>query len=274
MRVRCLFGLAALAGAAASANALTFQCRWVERVGSVDTVIGGDGATLSVTPGSSHRLRLQFAVVDDASGGAPDGGFVGWNVGTLSISGPASNSQDRRTGQTSSSGGRLSPFNFAGQPTANGNPPPSNGVNGPDGPGDDFSGWTDIDATLGTQAFAWTCDANGNPAPQPQALVRGRNSFVSVYEITTTTNAATTNYSITAGGNLIAATEWRPVGTPTPPDCGDPADPSDDINGSVTYAPFPTAPEAFNCVLNIVVPAPGAAALLGLGGLLVARRRR
>jgi hypothetical protein len=230
-------------------------------------VIGGNGATLDVSNGAARRIRLQFGVFDDAGGAAPGGGFVGMNVTGISISGPAANSQDRRTN------GRISPFNFAAQPTANGNPPPAGGVGAGDGPGDDFSGWTDIDCTLGTQAFAWTCNAAGDPNPQPQATVRGRNTFVSIWEMTTDPAVGFQAYSITAAGNLIAATEWRTVGTPTPPDCGDPSDPGDDVPGSVTYAPFPTDPVAFSCVLNLV-PAPGAAALLGLGGLLAIRRRR
>jgi hypothetical protein len=267
MRVRCLFGLAVAVGAAASANALTFQCRWVERVGTTDTVIGGNGATLDVGNGAPRRIRLQFGVFDDAGGAAPGGGFVGMNVTGISISGPAANSADRRTN------GRISPFNFAAQPTANGNPPPAGGVAAGDAVGTDFQGWTDIDCTLGTQAFAWPCNSAGDPVPMPQALVRGRNTFVSVWEMTTDPADGFAAYSITAAGNLIAATEWRTVGTPTPPDCGDPSDPADDVPGSVTYAPFPTDPTAFQCVLNLV-PAPGAAALLGLGGLLAIRRRR
>jgi len=268
MRVRCLFGLVVVAGAAASANALTFECRWVERIGTTDNVIGGNGSTVDFGDGNAHRLRLQFRVVDDASGPAPAGGFIGWNVGTLAISGAAGNSEDRRTN------GRIAPWNFAAQPTANGNPPTAGPLGSGDLPGTDFSGWTEIDSTVGTQSPAWTCDAAGNPNPMPAALVRGRGAFVSLYEITTDPGAGALDYSITAGGNLIAATEWRFVGTPNPPDCGDPADPLDDVAGSVTYAPFPTDPVPFTCVLNIRIPAPGAAALLGLGGLIAIRRRR
>jgi hypothetical protein len=265
MTVRSLCAIAAVAGTAASASALTFECRWVERVGTVDTVIGGNGATLDLSDGLPARIRLQYRVVDDAMGPAPLGGFVGWNVGTIAISGDPSNSADRRTN------GRIGPFNFAAQPTANGNPPPAGGVNTGDAVGTDFQGWSEIDATLGTQAFAWTCNPDGTVPPQPSPLIRGRNSFVSVWEMTTDPSATGTNYSITTGGNLIAATEWRPVGTPQEPDCTDPDNP---VPGSVTYAPFPTNPTAFSCTLNILVPAPGAAALLGLGGLLAARRRR
>jgi hypothetical protein len=256
-----LFGLAVVAGAAVSANAFEFRCRWVERVGSTDTVIGGDGATFTVTPGSTHNIRLQFGVFDDGTSAAPAGGYVGWNVGTLDVSGAAGNSSNTR------SPGRLSPFNFAAQPDANGNPPLPGG--------DPFTHLTAIDNTLGTQSPIWQgcVDTDGDgipdtPTPAPAANVRGRNTFVSTYAITTATNAGTTNYSITAGGNLIAASEWRTVGTPTPPDC-DTGDP-----GAITYAPFPTDPVAFTCTLNIVVPAPGALALMGLGGLIAARRRR
>jgi hypothetical protein len=258
-----LFGTLAVCGIAASAQALTFECRWVEQTGAGPnqfTVIGGNGSTLNLTGAGSHRLRLQFAVIDDAMGTAPGGGFVGWNVGTLGVSGDVANTQDNRTP------GRLNPFTFATQAGANGNPPLPGG--------DPFTNLTDIDATLGTQSPSWVCAADGTAPPQPAALVRGRNTFVSLYEITTLVLPSTVNYSITAGGNLVAATEWRTVGTPIPPDCGDPADPSDDVAGSITYAPFPTAPVPFTCVLNIAIPAPGAAALLGLGGLLVGRRRR
>lgn len=270
MRVRCMFGLAVVAGTAVSANAFEFRCRWVERVGNADVVI--DNANFDVGTGAPRRLRLQLGVFDDGAGAAPGGGFVGWNVGTLAVSGAPGNSQDRRT-NTATQGGRLAPFVFATGPNSNGNPPCASDLDGPDAPGFDFQLLTEIDATLGTQSPNWNCDANGNPLPQPAATVRGRNTFISVYEITTDPADGFSAYTIVAGGNLIAATEWREVGTPIPPDCGDPADPADDIPGSVTYAPFPTDPVAFSCTLNLV-PAPGAAALLGLGGLLAARRRR
>jgi len=257
MRVRCLFGLAVVAGAAVSANAFEYRCRWVERVGSTDVVIGGDGFDFDAGDGAPRRIRLQFGVFDDGAGDAPGGGFVGWNVGTMNISGAADNSIERRTP------GRVSPFNFATGPNSNGNPPV------PAGGDVDFQSLTEIDSTLGTQAPFWGCNPDGTPLPQPNAAVRGRNGFVSVYEITIDPSDGFAEYSITVGGNLIAATEWRVVGNPIPPDCeSEPPTP-----GTVVYAPFPTDPVAFTCSLNII-PAPGAAVLLGLGGLLAARRRR
>jgi hypothetical protein len=264
--MRKLFVLAVIAGAATSANAFEFQCRFVERVGNIDTPIPGN-TLANLLPGVPHRIRVQFGVFDDATSAAPDGGFVGWNIGSISVSGAASNSQDRRTP------GRVSPFNFAAGVNSNGNPPPPT-LNGPDAVGFDFQMLTDIDATLGTQGPAWPCvdlDGDGvhdDPNP-PAPLIRGRNAFVSVYEITTTPGALATDYSITFGGNLIAAQDWRFVGTPNPPDC------ENGVAGSVTYAPFPLPPQPISCTLNLmIIPAPGAAALLGLGGLIVARRRR
>ena len=141
--------------------------------------------------------------------------------------------------------------------------------------GDPFTMLTEIDATLGTQSPIWVCDAQGNAPAQPAATVRGRNTFVSVFAFSIDPNAGAESYTVTAGGNLIGAASWLVVGSATAPDCGDPADPSDDVPGAVTYAPFPTTPQAFTCVLSVdIIPAPGAAALLGLGGLLAARRRR
>lgn len=254
MKVRSLIALAAVAGAAASANAFEFRCRFVERVGNTDVVLPGN--TIDASTGVARNIRIQFGVFDDATSVAPAGGFVGWNVGTLAVSGPAGNSNESRNN------GRISPFNFA----SSGNGIPA---------ADPFEAVTGIDATLGTQSPIWQCDAAGNAPAQPAALVRGRNSFVSVFAIRIDPlDVGGSNYTVTAGGNLIGAVSWNTVGTPNAPDCGDPSDPSDDVPGSVTYAPFPTTPSAFTCVLNVVVPGPGSAALLGLGGLIAARRRR
>jgi len=250
-----LFGILAVAGAASSANAWHFEVRFVERVGSTDTVIAGNTIDASVNRGV-RNIRIQFGVFDDADGAAPAGGYVGWNVGTLAVSGAADNSDERRNS------GRISPFNFAGGANSNGNPPAP--------AGDPFSMLSEIDATLGTQSPFWGFNADGMALPQPNAAVRGINSFVSVYafSIDPRDDASAAGYTVTAGGNLIAATEWRAIGTPTPPD------EETQTPGSVTYAPFPTTPQAFSAVLNVLIPGPGSAALLGLGGLLAARRRR
>jgi hypothetical protein len=251
-----LFGILAVAGVAASANAYEFRVRFVERVGSADVEIE-NGNRITTGIGEERRIRVQFGVFDDAAGAAPAGGYLGWNVGTIAVNGGLGGVGNSDEFRNSSAGvhngvGRLSPFNFA---------PASGGANGLPA-GDPFEALTAIDNTLGQQAFVWTF---GNPQPTP--VIRGLNTWVSTFEFSVVPNVGANNYTIDFGGNVIAALEWRPVGEPVPPE--DPDNP-----GSVTYAPFADAPRAFSATLNVIVPAPGAAALLGLGGLVAIRRRR
>ena len=83
--------------------------------------------------------------------------------------------------------------------------------------------------------------------------------------------------TITASGNLIAASGWGVVGTPVPPNNnGTPLDPSDDTPGDITYAPQPLPPQSFllpPLVLEIQVPGPTSAAVL-LPAVIGLRRRR
>ena len=51
-------------------------------------------------------------------------------------------------------------------------------------------------------------------------------------------------------------------------------DEMDDTPGNILYAPLADAARSFQNTLGIIVPAPGALALLGLGGLVAMRRRR
>lgn len=239
-----------------SANAFEFRCRFVERVANQDIVINGN--QVAVTPGVTRNIRIQFGVFDNASGPAPAGGFVGWNLGSLTVSGEHNNSTQQRNP------GRMAPFTFSPHPNANGNPPAPEG--------DPFTMLTEIDATLGTQSPAWVCDAQGQAPPQPGARMRGVNTYVSVYAFSLETGDVT--YSLIASGNLTGASAWQAVGTPLAPDCGDPLDPSDDVAGSVTYAPMPTAPRAFSCILEVVAPSPGTGATFGIVVLITAARRR
>jgi uncharacterized protein (TIGR03382 family) len=258
-----LFGILAVAGIATSANAFVVRSQWVFRVGpgADSTFAPVPAGGIDATTGTAYRLRLQFGVFDDAAGPAPAGGYIGWNLGTLTATG----------GTNTRTNGRLAPFNFAPNPPGNGLPS-----------ADPFTALTAIDNTLGTQGTgspgfpAWVCTAPPNqvPNPPPAFIARGINAFLSTFEITTV--AGTSSYSITAGGNNVVASSWGTIGTPTPPDCGDPSDPSDDIPGSILYAPMTLPPiTGLNAVAQLnIIPAPGAAALLGLGGLVALRRRR
>lgn len=261
-----LVSLLAALGTASGVHAFEFRCRFVERTGTVDTVISGN--FINAEDGSVHNIRIQFGVFDDASGPAPEGGFLGWNLGSIVVSGSESNSDERRNGP--GVGGRLSPFNFASGPNSNGNPPLPGG--------DPFTMLTEIDATLGTQSPQWICNPDGTIPPQPPPVVRGRNTFVSVFAFSIDPSQFGRHYTVSVAGNLTAATSWLPIGNPVPPDCGgDPHLPDDDVPGVLTYAPMPTAPQAIGCELFVYAPegpTPAPAALLGLGLLAAARRRR
>lgn len=246
MKNLALVGILAVAGLSSAASAFEYRVQFVERVGTTDTVI--DGNTIDARDGAPRRIRIQFGVFDDATSAAPAGGLLGWNVGTITVNGGAANSDETRTN------GRITPWNFAQGPNSNGNPPVAGG-------GDPFETLSEIDATQGTQSPPWPS------GERPPAVVRGRNTFASVYEITINPADGGNDYSIDFAGNLLSASEWIVVNENAPdPDKGTP--------GTVVYAPFPTDPTAFAATLNVLVPAPGAAALLGLGGLVALRRRR
>jgi MYXO-CTERM domain-containing protein len=262
-----LYGILAVAGLgfASAAQAYNIQARWVFRIGAgvpSDPVAGNTFDATGLATGTAIRFRLQFGCFDDAAGPAPAGGFLGWNIGTLTATGGT----NTRTGTSSTPAdprGRLSPFTFAPDPPAEGIPQT-----------DPWMALTSIDATLGTQPLAWNT-IQGNPVmpPPPPAVVRGNNTFISVWELTTV--IGTNDYSITAAGNVLGATAWNVVQS-TPPGAGEDETfgTPDDVPGSILYAPFADAPRPTSSTLNIRVPAPGAFALLGLGGLVAFRRRR
>src|SRR6185369_4389892 len=96
-----------------------------------------------------NRIRLQIGVFDDANGPAPAGGLIGWNSGSIVMTGLPENSRERRTP------GRLQPFNTSSASNANGFPPPPT-LFGPVPSQADFQMWTEIDATIQTQSPLWT----------------------------------------------------------------------------------------------------------------------
>lgn len=252
-----LLGIACIAAASTSAGAWEFRCRFVERTGIGQEPLFGN--MIDASDGGVRNIRVQFGVFNDADGPAPDGGFEGWNLGTITVSGPADNSDERRNN------GRIAPFNFGGGPNANGNPPLPGG--------DPFTTLTEIDSILGTQSPVWVCEPDGTLPPPPPAVVRGRNTFISVYAFSIDPAPGATTYEITLGGNLIGVMQWQFIGTPGPPVCPTPDNP-EGIPGSVSYAPFPTEARAFSSTLTVIVPSPSGATLSIVAGVAALRRRR
>lgn len=247
MKKLALFGIMAVAGAAMSANAFEIRVRFVEQTGDMPgdfNVLAGN--EIDATDGAARRIRVQFGVFDDAGGAAPAGGFLGWNVGSLTVSGGAANSDETRTP------GRLAGFDFAQGPNSNGNPPLPGG--------DPFDGLTEIDNTQGTQTVLWFPGQ-----PRPDAGVVGLNDWVSTFEFTIDPAAGGSSYDIALAGNAVPATGWNVIQQTMP----GPTTPGFVLFGPVAGTPAPIAGS-----LHVNVPAPGAAALLGLGGLVAIRRRR
>jgi hypothetical protein len=250
----CVVG-ATIASSGASASAFEIRQRFVHRFQNQDLVINGDSYSLFAPfPNTPVRIRIQFGVFDSDTGPAPEGGFIGWNVGAIATGFSNVFTYSRTPG-------RLSPFTFASGPSSNGSPTQ-----------DPFHNLTDIDATLGLQTPLWP--AGSDPDSPPLPIIRGRNTFISVYEITLSTAFPIEHpvANITFGGNMIAASEWRTVGTPNPPTPDEP--------GSITYAPFPLPPVGFSRTLHVQIfpdsPSPGAGAGLVIfsAGLAMRRRRR
>lgn len=243
--------LTSVAMCSSGAMAWHFETRFVERIGNVDVPMADD---VQFEAGSTHRMRMQFGVFDDANGPAPIGGFAGWGngSGTLSTSGG---------GTWSRTPGRLSPFAFAPQPNANGFPL-----------ADPFTSLTNIDNTIGLQSIPWGCDGAGQPLPPPPPVVRGLNSFVSTYEVSVLTPDFVSTMNVAWGGFRAAVAEWRFA-----PEFSQPPDCETGTPGVANYFPLvtPIPADSFTQSLRIqVVPSPGAGVLVlafGCGALI--RRR-
>lgn len=214
-----LSAMLAAAAVCCSTEAHEFRTRIVRMVGTNEVVLpqAADGCwrLTNIPPGTEIRLRLQLGLFDDANSPAPEGGVVGWSLG--SIAAPC--------GTTSRTPGRLTPF----RPPIGGGPPPDNGQ-----PlSDPFTSLTGINAVFGLQTRPWGCSFIG-PLRRPDPIVYGVNQFVSVYEITHQVGDSRC-CTIHFAGHKRAASAWLVLGTPTSPDCGE-VGPQDDVPGSVTYA--------------------------------------
>ena len=103
----------------------------------------------------------------------------------------------------------------------------------------------------------------------PLPVVRGVGSYVSVFVFTLLIpDDATENFTVTVGGNALAATSWAVIGTPTPPD------PQTMTPGMVTYEPVATDPVPISAQLLVIVPGPGAAPAMLVPFIAALTRRR
>lgn len=215
-----LLSATAIAAAASPSLAWEVRTRFVERVGNTDIVLEGNRTGWRF---EERRIRLQVGVFDDASSGAPAGGVYS----VLNVSYAAPRLVGRRTP------GLLGVFDNA------------LGNNG-DPAVDPFLSLTNIDAVIGPQTIVWNC-SGGNPLPQPAAITRGRNTYISVWEVTVKPRGICGRGQITMAGTLVPASGWSVSGTPVPPVCTNPPTP-----GSVTYTANTLAPVSFSATLDIL----------------------
>lgn len=197
----------------AHVDAYEVRCRFVERIGNADVVIFGGGELIYFP----RRFRLQVGVFDDAQSPAPAGGVLGWrgDQNNLDLLG-------RRTP------GRLPNFSFP----AGGNGLPES---------DPYIALTQIDAERGPQTIVWDC-ADGVPLPMPQPVIRGRNTFVSVWETTVRGGHCFQQY-LEFSGVVVVAQSWVVAGDPSAPVCNPPSP------GSVAYVPVGIETGAVTCSL-------------------------
>jgi hypothetical protein len=233
----------------APCHAWIFQTRFVERLADNTDVPLAD--TVEFLPGSTHRIRFQAGVFDDANGPAPAGGYNGHTGGTVDTFGG---------GTWTRTPGRLSPFIFFNGPSGNGNPPL------PDG--DPFSNLTTIDNAYVQHNVLWVCNGD-EPDPMPPPVVRGLNTFISTYEVTLTISQdQASDIRLVFGGNITAVDRWNVLPSTIPPDC------ENNIPGVVAYiAQLSNNRPDFSREL-LIMPAPATATLALAGALGALSRRR
>ena len=219
-----LLSAGVLAATASSSLAWEVRYRFVERLGTTDVVLRDNRIDYSLI---SRRIRLQIGVFDDAAGAAPAGGIYGM----LDVSHIGPGIIARRTP------GLLGVFaNALGN---NGDPAT-----------DPYQRLTNIDAAIGPQNIAWNC-SGGSPAPQPAAVIRGRNTFISVFEMTITPDETCRNPRVTLAGSVLVASDWSVSGTPVAPVCTEPPTP-----GNVTYSASVLDPVTFSAILTFELGPP------------------
>ncbi|MBX3357753.1 MAG: PEP-CTERM sorting domain-containing protein [Phycisphaeraceae bacterium] len=266
-----ILGIAGLAASASAAATWTTQMRYSVTgpagSGYSSTIInsGGVGPT-NVTVAGVYSVTVQVGIfnLQGAGAGESNQGLFNWAA--------------RATGTGFSAGenyvvanatSRISPFNFGpstafGGAVVGGNVIDGNSVT----PGSLIQASRDV---AGGASAVWN-DGDPQPtAPVPGAL--GADTYTNVFRFQIIVGSGTDPIVTTFSGSAGPVLAWSPFGV-NPPFEGDP--------GSVTFLGItrgtadggPLSAFADSSFTLPRIPAPGSVALLGLGGLLAARRRR
>lgn len=287
---KLLFGMVGVAGLAASASAVTtwttnlqFVKQGAGPVGSQPngTIIPAGGA-LNLLATGVYTFQVQVGIFNFASDqpNQTNRGLWDW---TGNGTGTGLTNAGETLGLTQGTS-RQSPFNYGPATSFGGTLVGNSAINGIDASRDVAGGATQ----------AWNFDTTtGTAGPMPTGPIGdglGANAFTTVFRFTVnvTSTLAGPNIQINFAGSAGPILRWEVFGS-NPPSFDD-VDGSGDwtpgtdtpINGNVSYLGItrgvgeggPAAPYNTAGFTLTRVPAPGSLALLGLGGLIAARRRR
>jgi len=268
---KLLYGIVGVAGLAASASATvswTTQIQFVKTNGPVGSQVNGTvvpalGLPLLVTGTYTFTVQVGIFNLNSTNPNDSNHGLYDWTA-----NGSATGLNAGETFSATQSNARVSPFNFGPATSFGGTNVGGNQINTIDAARD----------VSGGASAPWNWDTNTNaPGPQPTAPTvdnTGAGSFTNVYRFVVVVNSlGGANIVSTFAGSAGPILQWQHFGD-NPPD--------DTTNGNVTFIGItrsqadggPLAAYQAASMTLIRVPAPGSLALLGLGGLVAARRRR
>ncbi len=269
-----ILGIAGLAASASAAATWTTQIQYLVTgpagSGYTGGAIASGGQGPIVTTAGVYSVTVQVGIFNMQGLGAGES-----NQGLFNWAGRAVGSGLTAAGDTyavTNATSRITPFGY-GPSTAFGGAVIGNNVID----GNSVTAGSLIQANrdvAGGASSVWAVGAPQPTGPTPGAL--GNDSFVSVFRFRITVGAvAGDNIVTTFSGSAGPVLGWSPFNV-TPPDeeLGEP--------GAVTFLGLtrgtsdggPLAAYSASSFTLPRVPAPGSVALLGLGGLLAARRRR